>query len=183
VKFATPPADGNTMVDEITRLVVAQCRDSVLFLHERHRHPRDARQHRHGEGLVSLLAVAATGVYVVGTHDRPDAVLRRHRVGHGERHLTEELDLGRTDVAGLLDDLEHQVAAVRSALADRPAVPVRRLVCVWLRSGALLGTPTVGGVPLVNPTGAASLLRTAGPLDHSARTALHAHLAERLPAA
>jgi hypothetical protein len=177
----------HTMSD-IARLVVEQCGDAALFLHGRRRHPRETpdsgHQHRHGEGLISLLAVAATGVYVIGAHDRSDAALLRRRSTGPDRSLIEELDLGRTDVAALLDDLGHQLAAVRSALGGHlPAARVSGVVCLWLPSTALLGSPTVGGVPLLNPTGTAKMLRTPGPLDGAARRSLYDQLADHLPGA
>jgi hypothetical protein len=172
--------------------LVERCGPSVLFLRHRRRHtqqtsPAHLYDLRHGEGLVRVLAIAATGVYVVQVHDQPDAAVHLHRAPGPERRLTEELDLGRTDTAALLDDLGRQVAAVRAALADSAHsaahTTVLGLLCLSLPPAALLGTPTVGGVPLLDLAGTARILRTHGLRDATARRALYDHLDERLPAA
>jgi hypothetical protein len=164
----------------VTAELLGLCRDEALFLEHRRRHRRDQRRHGHGEGVIPLVAVAATGVYVVGTHQH--AEIRTDR-GPG-RALTEHLHLLGTDTAATLTDLGRQLAAVRFALADHPSgdlVSVRSVLC--LGSGALFGTPTVGGVPLLGITGMARLLRTDGPFHPGIRRHLAEHLGDRLPQA
>ena len=164
----------------VTAELMALCRDEVVFLERRHRHRRDQPRHGHGEGIIPLLAVAATGVYVVGTHRH--AEIRADRGRH--RDLSEQLHLAGRDTGAALADLGRQAAAVRSALADHPSgalVGVRALLC--LGSGALFGSPAVGGVPLLGITGAARVLRTDGPFHAGIRRHLAEHLGDRLPRA
>jgi hypothetical protein len=115
-------------------------------------------------------------VYIIGTPD-PATEIRTQR----ERGRTiEVLHLGGGDPSALLADLDRQLTAVRRALGDH-AVTVRRMLCLRPRTGSLVGSPTVAGVPLLTPAGAARVLTGPGDLDGAARQAVYDRLADQLP--
>jgi hypothetical protein len=154
--------------------LVERCGEQVLFLQHRRRQTRGETRQGLGAGTIPLVAVAASAVYVIGTTSR-DTEIRPQR----ERGRTIEV---LAEASALLDDLDRQLTAVRLALADR-AVVVRSMLCLHPRAGSLVGSPTVAGVPLLTPAGAARVLTSPGHLDGPARQAVHEYLAGRLPAA
>jgi hypothetical protein len=166
------------MVDPsgIAAELAERCGDQVLFLRNRRRQRREQPRRGLGAGTIPLVAVAASAVYVIGTPDQATEIRsRRDREG-----TVEVLALGESDASALLADLDRQLTAVRFALADRTVV-ARSMLCLRPRTGSLVGSPTVAGVPLLGPAGAARVLTSPGHLDGVARQALYARLAHQLP--
>ncbi|HEV7755882.1 MAG TPA: hypothetical protein VGO94_08480 [Mycobacteriales bacterium] len=153
--------------------LVERCGDDVRFLHHR-------RGQRPGKAVIPLVAIAASGIYVIGTPDHAAEIRSRRERGR----TVEVLDLGEADPAAVLDDLGRQLAAVRSALAGhgfgRP-VTAHSLLCLRPRTGSLVGSPTVAGVPLLTPLGTARVLTGPGHLDGAVRQAVYEHLDRHLP--
>jgi hypothetical protein len=183
VKFDAGSVDERDMADhappmprDIAAELVARCGEHVLFLRHRRRQRRGQQRQGLGSGTISLIAVAASAVYVVGTPEQVTEI-RPQR----ERGRTIEVLLFRdADPAPLLMDLHRQLTAVRFALADRTVV-ARSMLCLRPQAGSLLGSPTVAGVPLLSPIGATRVLTSPGQLDGPARQALYERLAHRLP--
>jgi hypothetical protein len=160
------------MTRGVARELVERCGEQVLFLQHRRRQTRAESRPGLGSGTIPLVAVAASAVYVIGTPGRATEI-RPQR----ERGRTIEV---LADAAALLDDLDRQLTAVRLALADRTIV-ARSMLCLHPRTGSLVGSPTVAGVPLLTPAGAARVLTSPGRLDGPARQAVYERLAHRLP--
>jgi hypothetical protein len=183
VKSDTGTVDERVMVEpappmprDIPAELVARCGEQVLFLRHRRRQRRDQQRQGLGSGTIPLIAVAASAVYVVGTPDQATEIRPERERGR----TIEVLLLGETDPSAVLTDLHRQLTAVRFALADRTVV-ARSMLCLRPRTGSLLGSPTVAGVPLLSPIGAARVLTSPGNLDGPARQALYERLAHRLP--
>lgn len=157
-----------------------ECAPHVHFLHNR-RLGREARA-----ADIELIAVAPSGIYLVGTMSYRGAKVRADRRGGILDEATEHLMIGGCDRTQLLDDCDRQVDAVVAALADHPlstSVTVSPVMCFVDAQLRVWGKPSVHGVRLVRPKGAVKLLRADGPLDAEARTSLHAHLGFMLPPA
>jgi hypothetical protein len=179
VKSAVRPVDEFLMINPPALLaeLAEQCGDQVLFLRHRRLHRPGVRPRGVDQGVVPLAAVAASGVYVIGMPGQAEIRTERGRV-----RSTEVLDLGDTDPTTVLDALDRQVTAVRFALAGH-RVTARGLLCLRPRTGSLVGSPTVAGVPLLTPVGIGRVLTAPGPLDHCARQAVYEDLARQLPPA
>jgi len=157
----------------------------VLFLHNR----LFGQGRRDGD--VDHIAVTAGGVYVIDAKRYKNAKVEVRRSGGLFSPVREQLMVEGRDRSKLLDSVARQAAAVRTALntfhhsgVTAADVPVVSLLCFVDAALPMLGTPRIGGVPLLGPKGTAKLLRAAtGLLEDSTVLALHLHLAQALPTA
>lgn len=145
----------------------------VVLLHDR-RLPRSRANIDH-------IAVGPGGVTVVD----PKAVTGQVRVearGGLLRPRTQHLLVGGRDRTKLVEGVERQVDAVRSAVPD--GVDVRGVLC-WLKREELpwLATLRVRDVPIRSVRGVAALAARPGPLTREEVDALARDLARRFPPA
>jgi len=135
--------------------------------------------------------LTAGGVYVIDAKRYKNAKVEVRRSGGLFSPVREQLMVEGRDRSKLLDSVARQAAAVRTALntfhhsgVTAADVPVVSLLCFVDAALPMLGTPRIGGVPLLGPKGTAKLLRAAtGLLEDSTVLALHLHLAQALPTA
>jgi hypothetical protein len=161
-------ADGE---EATAAFLVARC-PRALILHDRRIAGRG--------GNIDHVAVAPSGVWVI------DSKRYKGRKVCVERPLLgkEKLVVGGRDCTQLVDALRRQVQAVGAVMAGiDPAVPVRGALCFVEAELPLLGTPTVGGLPVLARRGMAKRLNGAGPLTDERVRAIAAELVQVLPAA
>jgi hypothetical protein len=112
-----------------------------------------------GRANIDHIAVAPSGVYVVDAKD----IVGRVKVA---RPLLGEpmLIIGGRNRTHLIDGLEHQIAAVRSALDGFAEVPVQGVLCFTRADLPRLGTTNIGSHLLVYRKRLAKLLNANGAL-------------------
>jgi hypothetical protein len=170
-------ADGERLA---AKRVQELCGKDVLFLLNR----RLGVGRRDGD--VDMVAVGPGGVYVVDVKLYKGRTVEVRRTGGLFSAVKEQLFIGGRDKTSVLDSLARQLDAVRNAMLDFPGgrhLSVTTALCFVDADLPLLGTPRIGFVPCLGPKATAKLLSTPGVMDAAARTALHAHLAAKLPPA
>ncbi len=133
-----------------------------------------------GHGNIDHLAVAPAGVFVIDAKHIKGKV----RVADPLFGATKLLIEGR-DRTKLIEGLDRQVSAVRSALAatDHPDVPVQGVLCFTKADLPLLGTRKMRGHLLLYRRALAKRLNTDGPLQAPAIGVIAHALADALPPA
>jgi hypothetical protein len=161
-------ARGEEMVAEA---LDARCRPEVAVLHDR-RIPGSRANIDH-------IAVGPGGVWVIDAK-RYAGRIRVERPLFGQPKLM----VGRRDRTKLVDGLAKQVALV-APLAESavPDVSVRGALCFVEGELPLIGTPTIGGFPLLERRRLAKRLNADGPLALDAIAAVTEALARRFPPA
>jgi hypothetical protein len=158
-------------MDHVARLLAATCHGDVHVLHDRRvlgaREPADH------------LAVAASGVWVIGTRRTTGKVTI-----HEARFGRDRLMVDGQDCSKRIDALDKQVAAARVVLQTiAPDVPVHGALCLVDAELPLFGGLSFCGYPVLCATALARRLNEAGPLDAAQTENLVQRLDGRFPPA
>ena len=156
---------------------MAELGDTIIALHDR-RVPGSRANIDH-------IVVGASGVFVVDAKRYKDASINIRRSGGLFSPVREQLIVGGRDKTKLVEAMEWQVRAVRTALCDSGEfadVPIVAALCFIDAEFPLFGTLRISDVEIKGLRGVAKLVAREGPLDAAARERLARHLAERLPA-
>jgi Nuclease-related domain len=152
------------------------CSADVLFLLNRKGGWRD--------GHIDMLAVGPAGIYVIDVKNYKGKKVEV-RVSGGLFSIgKEQLFVGGRDRSSVVESIARQEQAVRNAVLDFPGgehLPIASAMCFVDADLPLFTTQHIGGISCLRPKATARLLETPGTLDAQARTALHEHLAARLP--
>lgn len=155
-------------------LLASMAADTLRVLNDR-RIPRTRTNIDH-------LVVCPTGVFVVDAKRYRNARPALRVEGGLLRPRSETLTVGGRDKTVLVKALLKQVDVVRAALADRPDVPVRGVLCFIDADWPLLGGAfTVDDVAVMWPKKLKALLTERGPLDESQIADLQWKLHEAFP--
>jgi hypothetical protein len=129
-------------------------RGPAIILHDR-RMPR-------GRGNIDHLAIAPAGVFVIDAKNIRGKVRVANPLFGNQRLLISGRDRTR-----LIDGLDRQVAAVRTALAanGEAGVPVQGVLCFTTADLPLLGTLKMRGHLMLHRRALAKRLNASGPLD------------------
>jgi hypothetical protein len=161
--------------------ILADAGDEVLLLVNR----RLGSARRRGD--IDILAVTSADVRVIDVKRYKDATVRVESTGGLFSPRVEHLRIRGRDSTRLVDGLEKQVDAVRTAIAGGSGfagIDVSAAFCFVDANLPLIGTPVVRGIPCLTPKGVARLLREAtGPLGDRARHDLWTVLDRALPRA
>ncbi|WP_220488268.1 nuclease-related domain-containing protein [Tessaracoccus sp. MC1756] len=164
-------AEGERMLGGMLASMAA---DSLRVLHDR-RIPRTRANIDH-------LVVCPSGVFVVDAKRYRNARPALRVEGGLLRPRTESLTVGGRDRTALVTGMQKQVDLVRAALAERPEVPVRGVLCFVDADWPLLGGAfTVNEVAVMWPKKLKSLLTERGPLDEAQIADLQWQLHEAFP--
>jgi len=157
------------VADSLQKRTVAR---AVMTLHNR-RMPG-------GRGDIDHIAIAPTGVYVIDTKDWKGKVEIRTPWFEAPKLLIR----GR-DCTKLIDGLERQIAAVRSALArdGHQEIAIKGALCFTQADLPFLRTQTLRGHLLLYRPALAKRLNADGPLPPPLIAELARHLAAALPPA
>ncbi|MBB1514047.1 NERD domain-containing protein [Tessaracoccus sp. MC1627] len=166
-------AEGERMLSE---MLASMAGDSLRVLHDR-RIPRSRANIDH-------LAVCPTGVVVVDAKRYRNARPTLRVEGGLIRPRVESLIVGGRDRSALVTGMQKQVALVRAALADRPEVPVRGVLCFVDADWPLIGGSfAINDVAVVWPKKLKAMLTEPGPLDEAQLADLQWELHEAFPRA
>ena len=133
-----------------------------------------------GRGDIDHIAITPRGVYVVDTKDWEGKVeIQSPWFG------APKLVIRGRDCTKLIDGLERQIAAVRSALdrEDHTEIPIRGALCFTRADLPFLRTQTIRGHVLVYRKALTKRLNASGPLQPLRIEELERHLAAALPPA
>ena len=129
---------------------------------------------------IDHLAIAPSGVWVVGSKRRADKVSVSKPLFGGQGKLLVD---GR-DETGLAEELSRQVALVERAIAAvAPGVPVRGAMCFAGAELPTLGRRTIDGHPLLDPRALARRIDAGGTVTDAQIRAIILELARRFPRA
>jgi hypothetical protein len=164
-------AEGERMLSE---MLASMAGDSLRVLNDR-RIPRT-------KANIDHLVVCPTGVFVVDAKryrkSRPELRVEGGLI----RPRVELLFVGGRDRTALVAGMHKQVTLVRDALADRPEVPVRGVLCFIDADWPLIGGSfTVNDVAVVWPKKLKTLLTEPGPLGPDQIADLQWQLYEAFP--
>ncbi len=151
--------------------------DSVIALHDR-RVPKSRANIDH-------IVIGPAGVHVIDAKRYRNAKIAVRRTGGFISPVRTQLMVSGRDKTKLVDAMDWQVAAVRTALGDSAElaeVPITAVLCFIDAEFPLFGTIELNEVHVRGPGGTAKLVSAAGPLDPPSRERLARHLAARLPA-
>lgn len=156
---------------EAADVLTSKLGDSASFLFNRRVGSGQIR------GDISIIAVAASGVFVLDPKDYWGRKVRANRTRDAF------VVNGRVRPA-LADSMRRHVDAVRVAMVSSP-MPTAPVSSAWCFMGADLpvGRLVVDGVPATTLRGAVRLLKRSGPIGAKQRAALHAYLSEQFPPA
>lgn len=176
-----PPRVGDVMLvlggkaaagEQVAKQLAKHLGDRVAVLHDR-RVPGSRANIDH-------LAIAPSGVWVVGSKQRADKVSVSKPLFGGRGKLLVD---GR-DETELADELSRQVALVARAIAAvAPDVPVRGTMCFAGTELPTLRRLTIDGHPLLDPRALARRIDAAGSMTDAQIRAIILELARRFPRA
>jgi hypothetical protein len=152
--------------------------DSIIALHDRQVPKSRAANIDH-------VVIGPAGVYVVDAKRYKNAKIAVRRSGGFLSPVRTQLLVSGRDKTKLVEAMDWQIAAVRTALIDSAEfadIPVTAALCFIDAEFPLFGTIDVNDVRVRGLGGTAKLVSTAGVLDAAARAQLAGHLAARLPA-
>lgn len=155
---------------------MADLGDAAIALHDR-RVPGSRANIDH-------IVVGASGVFVVDAKRYKDASINIRRSGGLFSPVREQLVVGGRDKTKLVEAMEWQLRAVRTALGNSEEfanVPIVAALCFIDAQFPLFGTVRISDVEIRGLRGVAKLVAREGPLDAATRERLARHLAERLP--
>ena len=148
-------AEGERMLSD---MLASMAGDSLRVLHDR-RIP-------HTRANIDHLVVCPAGVVVVDAKRYRNSRPRLRVEGGLIRPRTELLMVAGRNRTALVTGMQRQVALVRAALADRPEVPVRGVLCFIDADWPVIGGSfAVNDVAVVWPKKLKALLTEPGPLD------------------
>lgn len=131
---------------------------------------------------IDHLVVCPNGVFVVDAKRYRNARPALRVEGGLLRPRTESLTVGGRDRTTLAAGMQKQVALVQAALAERPEVPVRGVLCFVDADWPLLGGAfTVDDVAVMWPKKLKAVLTEPGPLDEAQIADLQWQLHEAFP--
>jgi hypothetical protein len=133
-----------------------------------------------GRGDIDHIAIASSAVFVIDAKARGGKVRVTHPLVSAPK-----LTIAGRDRTSLIDGLDRQVLAVRSALAAAgdQDVPVQGVLCFTTADLPLLGTVKIRGYVLLYPRAVAKRLNTPGALQLTAIDKLAHALAAAFPPA
>lgn len=154
----------------------AKLGDTVIALHDRCV-PRSRANIDH-------VVIGPSGVFVVDTKRYAGAKIALRRSGGFLSPCREQLMVRGRDQTKMVEAMQWQVSAVRTALAGSPFadVPISAVLCFVDGELPFSGKIDIGDVRVRGPKGSARFVAQDGPLDANARQQLARHLADRLPA-
>ncbi|WP_375482442.1 nuclease-related domain-containing protein [uncultured Jatrophihabitans sp.] len=154
----------------------AKLGDSVIALHDRCV-PRSRANIDH-------IVIGPSGVFVVDTKRYAGAKVALRRSGGFLSPYREQLMVRGRDQTKMVEAMEWQLSAVRTALSGSPFadVPISAVLCFVDGELPFSGKIDIGDVRVRGPKGCGRLVAEDGPLDAAEREQIAQHLAERLPA-
>lgn len=166
-------AEGERMLSE---MLASMAGDSLRVLHDR-RIPRTRANIDH-------VVVCPTGVVVVDAKRYRNSRPALRVEGGLIRPRVESLTVGGRDRTALVAGMQRQVALIRAALADRPEVPVRGVLCFIDADWPLIGGSfAINEVAVLWPKKLKAMLTEPGPLNEAQIAHLQWELHEAFPRA
>ncbi|VEP38970.1 hypothetical protein TLA_TLA_00421 [Tessaracoccus lapidicaptus] len=160
----------------LSEMLASMAGDSLRVLHDR-RIPRTRANIDH-------VVVCPTGVVVVDAKRYRNSRPALRVEGGLIRPRVESLTVGGRDRTALVAGMQRQVALIRAALADRPEVPVRGVLCFIDADWPLIGGSfTINDVAVVWPKKLKAMLTEPGPLNEAQIADLQWELHEAFPRA